>query len=288
MPEGRLLVLHALTGLHPGSGSSIGFVDLPVQRERHTQWPVIPGSSLKGVLRSATKENGLPDDDVKTLFGPDTANAHEHAGAIGFVDARVLAFPVRSLRGVFAWVTCPAVIERLRRDSELVGVTPPATPPSVDKEQIRCAKNAPLLIDDGKAVMLEEFEFNVSGEADAIGEWIATHAIRDATQKARVALLSDNDFTHFVRYATEVTARIGLDASSKTVREGALFYEEVLPPETVFYSPILGARSRRAGDSREANELLTVLQGAAPKVIQVGADETIGRGFCRLRWIGGE
>ena len=33
-----LLFLHAQTSLHPGSGTALGVVDLPVQRERHTQW----------------------------------------------------------------------------------------------------------------------------------------------------------------------------------------------------------------------------------------------------------
>lgn len=54
--EKQLMFIHALTGLHPGSGTALGVVDLPVQRERHTQWPTIPGSALKGVLRDACRE----------------------------------------------------------------------------------------------------------------------------------------------------------------------------------------------------------------------------------------
>ena len=52
-----LLFIHTLTRLHPGSGTALGVVDLPVQRERHTQWPLIPGSSLKGILRDACRES---------------------------------------------------------------------------------------------------------------------------------------------------------------------------------------------------------------------------------------
>ena len=61
MPEANLLFIHALTGVHPGGGTALGVVDLPVQRERHTQWPMIPGSSLKGVLRD-TCRLALGDD----------------------------------------------------------------------------------------------------------------------------------------------------------------------------------------------------------------------------------
>ncbi len=53
MPDSALLFIHCLTGLHPGSGTALGVVDLPVQRERHTRWPIVPGSSLKGVLEDS-------------------------------------------------------------------------------------------------------------------------------------------------------------------------------------------------------------------------------------------
>ncbi len=104
MTETAMLFLHALTGLHPGSGTALGVVDLPVQRERHTGWPTIPGTSLKGVIRAEAKRLPL-SDSFYAVFGPDTQNAAEHAGAVAFTDARILAFPVRSLKGVFAWVS---------------------------------------------------------------------------------------------------------------------------------------------------------------------------------------
>ena len=31
-----LLFIHAQTSLHPGTGTALGTVDLPIQRERHT------------------------------------------------------------------------------------------------------------------------------------------------------------------------------------------------------------------------------------------------------------
>ena len=127
-----LLFLHAQTAMHPGSGTALGVVDLPVQRERHTQWPVIPGSSLKGVLRDCCRQqvpgkrgrDADADPDLVTAFGPPAAEADKHAGALSVTDARILAFPVRSLRGVFAWVTCPAVLQRLGRDLQLAGLSP--------------------------------------------------------------------------------------------------------------------------------------------------------------------
>ncbi|HLY31875.1 MAG TPA: RAMP superfamily CRISPR-associated protein, partial [Ktedonobacterales bacterium] len=46
-----LLFLYTETPLHAGTGASLGIVDLPIQREVHTQYPMIQGSSVKGALR---------------------------------------------------------------------------------------------------------------------------------------------------------------------------------------------------------------------------------------------
>ena len=44
------------TPLHAGSGSDLGIVDLPIQRERHTSFPKIEGSSFKGAVREAVEK----------------------------------------------------------------------------------------------------------------------------------------------------------------------------------------------------------------------------------------
>lgn len=47
-----MLYLYVETSLHAGSGSSIGIIDLPIQRERVTQFPLVQASGLKGKLRA--------------------------------------------------------------------------------------------------------------------------------------------------------------------------------------------------------------------------------------------
>ena len=279
-----LLFIHALTGLHPGSGAALGVVDLPVQRERHTQWPIIPGSTIKGILRDACRRRS--DNNVFTLVGPETSDATAHAGALSFTDARILAFPVRSLRGVFAWVTCPAVLSRLNRDLTLMGMGSLNDMPQLGKDQVCCAEDSPLLVQQSKMI-LEEFEFSRTADATAVAEWIATHAVSDADTanriKSHLAVLHDDDFTHFVRHATEVTARIGLDYQRKTVKDGALFYEEFLPPETLFYALVLAEDSRRPEDPKSASDVMEALQTVMPELLQIGGDETIGKGLCAVR-----
>ena len=290
MPESTLMFIHALTGLHPGSGTALGVVDLPVQRERHTGWPIVPGSSLKGVMRAENRRRfGKADEDTLVAFGPEPADAHDHAGAVSFSDARILAFPVRSLTGVFAWTTCPAVLVRLARDLDVVGGGGLPGFPSPGRDAVACAVASPLLA-SGDRVMLEEFEFARDGDADDVADWVASRAVRDEGTadrlRSRLAVLHDDDFTHFARNATEVAARVGLDAELKTVRRGALFYEEYLPPETLFYALVTAGESRRATRPASAEDTMRWLASHAPPVLQIGGGETVGKGFCAVRFAG--
>jgi CRISPR-associated protein Cmr4 len=302
-----LLFLHAQTGLHPGSGTALGAVDLPVQRERHTGWPTVPASALKGVLRDACREaakgayNGdrkrANDEDpaLVAVFGPGKAGeASDHAGAFAVTDARLLAFPVRSLRGVFAWVTCPAALVRLARDLTLAGVAPApfAVPNEVKDEQILCAANSPLLV-GGTSAVLEEFEYARSGACDDLAAWLAARATDDLTRerlKGHLAVIGDNAFTHYAKHATEIVARVGLDYDTKTVRDGALFYQEVLPAETLLYSVALAHPSRRDKHPMTAHDVLEYVgkQLRTKSVIQIGGDETVGKGLCFARLTAGK
>ena len=42
-----IITMYAISPCHAGSGTSIGTVDLPIQRERHTNWPLIASSGVK-------------------------------------------------------------------------------------------------------------------------------------------------------------------------------------------------------------------------------------------------
>ena len=280
------MFIHCLTATHPGSGTALDVVDLPVQRERHTQWPTIPGSTLKGVLRAATKSGGTEWE--QTAFGPDTRNAADHAGAISISDARILAFPVRSLKGVFAWVTCPAVLDRLRRDLKIMGFGKDPFPRqmNVEDSSVLCPENSPLLIDGG-GMLLEEFDFKWEGDDQGVAKWIAKYTVVDAATaeriKSNLAVISDDNFGHFVRHATEVSARIGLDSETRTVKEGALFWEEHLPPETLFYAMVTSSDSRRRDDDSKAAEILEGLRNALPETLQIGGNATLGKGLCAVR-----
>src|ERR1700676_3688005 len=124
--ETSTLYLYTESPLHAGAGSGLSSIDLPIQRERTTQYPMIQGSGIKGKLRSVAedmverKAGTLTDEKVTIMFGPKTTGS-DHAGALIAGDARILLFPVRSLSGVFAYTTCYDVLGRFKRDKERSG-----------------------------------------------------------------------------------------------------------------------------------------------------------------------
>ncbi len=258
-----------------------------MQRERHTDWPIIAGSSLKGVLRAQC--NTLSDHesdkchDVLVAFGPATSAASDHAGAISITDARILAFPVRSLKGVFAWVTCPEVLQRFSRDRSIIGATGLEHIPKLKKDHAVCARNSPLLVSEDKMI-LEEFEFSVMSDEVNLGFLDQAFADEDTQRRFQdhLVILHDDDFTYFVRNATEVVARIGLDYEQKTVKTGALFYEEYLPAETLLYALILCSQSRRKDYERSPDQILQWLNDQDIKFLQIGSGETVGKGLCTV------
>src|SRR5438132_14052376 len=65
--ETTMLYLYVETPLHAGVGSGLSSIDLPIQRERTTQYPMIQGSGIKGKLRATAEFEKLADLEI--LFG---------------------------------------------------------------------------------------------------------------------------------------------------------------------------------------------------------------------------
>jgi len=295
-----VLGLYAETSLHCGAEGGTGYVDLPVQRERHTLYPVIPGSTLKGVLSDELRGN-LADADHLAIFGryiePATEGgvAGTSPGSVSFGDGILIAFPVRSSQAPFHWVTCPFVLERAFRALD-ADVQAPADPGpgrawareggTVLLEELRL-EGAPLpAFFDGEAGGLSRLLGLFPGEARGF-------AYTRGLFPGRLLIVSNQNFKHLVETGTEVLTRIKLNALGTTTnlegedyahlgpwdRQGNLFVEEVVPPETLFLAALRGDGSRQ----KQLGEAL----GNRP-VIRLGGDETIGRGVTHLTFVARE
>jgi CRISPR-associated protein Cmr4 len=283
-----LLLLTSETPLHAGAGQSVDGIDLPIQREVHTDWPCVFGSAVKGALR-AHAEQRMADQHIAIadLFGPDHGGAQErdtsHAGALLVGDATLLALPVRSLQSSFKWVTCPQAITRFVRTAERLGLAlalPTFAQPERDK----------ALGQGDSKLFLEEFRFEQSPDAciEALAKALAPlsgGALDEATLVQRLVLVNDDIFSFLVRNATSVQPHIAIDSAKKTVKDGALWFEETLPPETLLYVPLTATASRRKGGDLTAAQVLAQFEQLLPKGknwLQLGGNETTGMGWCRV------
>ncbi len=100
----------------------------------------------------------------------------------------------------------------------------------------------------------------------------------------RMCVVHDDVFSFLLDTATEITARIRLQADAKTVVDGGLWYEEALPTETILSGIALVAPTLAAGISTV--EVFEFLGKLTTKTLQFGGKATVGRGLCRMQLVG--
>ncbi|MEN7546979.1 type III-B CRISPR module RAMP protein Cmr4 [Rapidithrix thailandica] len=330
------LFLICQSPLHAGSGSELGIVDLPIQRERHTSFPKIESSSLKGAIREAIerkvynnpetnktfKSLDANDTKIHRAFGYDEGSlkdsekkalkdlfenknkkgeyATDFAGALGFTDARLLFFPVKSMKGVFAWVTCPKSLKQFVEDMKMAKLQIAALEEvanfSLKEHSCITTSQAEVILkgDKGSNVILEEYTFNVSEvkvELENLGKWLADNILHEGNQvwaeklAKDIIILPNDDFKDFVNLSTEVITRTKIDNSTGTVATGALFTEEYLPAESIMYSLVLTAAEFKAEDRIEEGSIRNFFNENLPPIVQIGGNATLGKGIVTTKFL---
>lgn len=309
-----ILFLYAETPLHVGSGSALGAVDLPIQRERMSGLPMVQGSGVKGALRAELKPmKGDKEAIYKALFGREAPSGQgpdqeeDKAGAISVLDARLLLFPMRTVWGGFAWVTSPMVLERLARDLELAGEPAGKTLAELRPDGSGTCLVAPgSTIAKGGKLFLEDFEYEAKESAalTPLANWLGTHALPAVSSydpfrsrlPAQLAIVADDELKFLATHATEVVTRVRIDDKTGTVADGALWTEEALPAESLLWSVVFTADERperpkagkEGGDTREpykAQKLRDELAKELQKTtrLRIGGDRSVGRGIVGVR-----
>jgi CRISPR-associated protein Cmr4 len=284
-------LLKVLTPLHIGAGQGLGHVDLPIVREAHTNFPYIPGTSLKGALRhleinqvarargerpSQVEERltknkfDQKEEDILRLakiFGVAGEGAEEGkevgAGKVLFSDAFIVLFPAKSAKGIFSLTTCPYVINRF---FELLGIDQRVKDVPEGKVKVLNTNGHKNLINN--KLLLEEFVFEAeeSEELKKFVELVGTFV--EEKNKPRIVCVNDTDFMDFVSNYTEVQTHIKIDLDTGTVKEGALWTEEYVPAESVFAFSLV---------------FLEELDFTPPTTFHLGGDITTGKGFVKVQ-----
>jgi CRISPR-associated protein Cmr4 len=282
--------LHCLTPLHNGAGQGLGGIDRPLIREVTTGYPFVQSSTLKGAFKGLAGKG----DWQSSAFGAPGTDGHQ--GCALFGDANLLLFPARSLAGTFAWITTAPVLARYARLADLAGdpngLGAAAGKVAAATQNLGAATAAgtsasrPVLAIEDR-YFLEGSSLTVDSQpatdVDALAGMLASVLFEPGDAfwppffRARLLVVDADVFVHFVNHATQVEANIEIGEKGVTT-EGSLRYTEFLPAETVLYH-LLQVETPLGGGST-ANVIETGLK-ALPTTIQLGADESKGKGIAR-------
>lgn len=253
-----LSLIKAVTHLHVGVGRAGGIVDLPVQRDEYG-FPCIYSSSLKGALRTALLWACLKDGKtaeqarliIKALFGPEPEPEESFESSVSILDAKLLAMPVRSLKGVYAYVTAPLLLENLLdycqlHEVNVVSELSKNVNGLLEKARELKAGEA-LCIGDKNQLSIEEFGGKIVLVEE---EWIEVKETKNNSSLDKLGLvklglekpllvLHDDQAIHVINRSLLRLTRVRLNRATKSVEEGGLWSEEYVPAKTFFVSSLL-------------------------------------------------
>ncbi len=262
MSNGFIFTTKTYSPLHAGVGQSIGKVDLPIEREKHTEYPCVYATGLKGSLRSHSKGK-LSDEEINKIFGDKKGN--EGAGSAVFTDLKLLLFPVRSSEGSFKYVISENVIARFKRDFKLIKNTEFAGNFGDKVEYV----DSLSYIDPNQHIILEDFIFDKKAPTD---EAVLGISLND------IYVIDEDVYKYLVTNATQIIARNVLDDKTKT--SDNVWYEEALPPDSILYSFVRPSIVSETED--DLTQLQQMLSDEENKIFQIGGNETVGYGICEV------
>ena len=283
MSDCKTYWLHALTPVHAGVGFGSGFIDLPIMREKLTNWPLIPGSSVKGVLRD--RYEMTQNSHLELAFGKG-GDENSNAGAIVFTDARVVCLATRSYYGTFAYVTSPMVLSRLARDADATGAASLKNLPAVSLSESAVVPADDSVIRYNGQTCLGELNLpcTASSEAATWAAAIASAVFADETWAKiftkRFVIVPDATFDFLCETGCEVNARIAIDRKSKTVKNGHFWYEESLPAESILSGLVWCDRVYEKEAKITSAQLLAGVCDEE-QILQIGGKATVGKGRMR-------
>ena len=298
--EMRLYFMQTRSGLHCGVGQGISDIDLPTAKDAVTGHPLVPGSSVKGVLRDHFDDG---TSGATAAFGTPSGSGADRAAALSFTDSRLVCLPVRSYFGTFAHLASPYTLQKLKEELQRAGfhqLPPVPLFQTVGENEnfhaMVCSDTR--LVHQGRfagRLLLEELDLLVDSREDnptdqwarLIGACIYPDDVGAREQFCRgFAIVDDNVFDFFCETALPVAAHNTIGENG-VVADGALWYEEFVPAEAVFSGAVYGTDSR-IGTERFAADALLDLVCDEPLDIQVGGSATTGRGLVTLFFIRNE
>lgn len=248
-------IIRNVTNLHVGSGDiNFDIVDNQVQKDNKI--PIIHSSSLKGAIKEHFEENN--SGFIKEIFGDENI-----PGSYIFFEARLLMRPVRSNKRPFFNATSAETVKDLINMLETFNIN------DTIKENLRQFYNQ---IKDIKEISVINSDFNeVFIEDDKAKN--KNINIDKNLEELGFKNLVIYPFDKFQELELPVIARNKIDEKGKSEN---LWYEEVVPRFSSFYTFII---------KTDKEEIRKEFDKFMKEIIQIGANKSIGYGFCEFKRI---
>jgi len=306
--EASLYLFRSVTPIHVGSGRGGELVDLPIQRDS-MNLPIIFASSIKGAFRSIFENKNFEED----LFGPKPEVSSQFAGAVAFLDARILMFPVRSLKNLYCYVLSPISLRYLLEYLVIVSKFSNKTDISnyidsikvlitkakdLGSNEILLSKNAKdfLTLNNLGIILNETFIYKEpnsiklldnAGEnaLKEISKLLNFVKVDDKTVK-RIVIVHNEQFKDLLERSIIRQIRIRLKPETKIVEKGALWSEEYLPRDSFLIWGCLFSDSKKS-DNIKASDLKQAFESelfsnSNMGYIILGGEITIGKGVLEV------
>ena len=271
------ILMKTKTNLHVGSESiNYNIVDKTVQKDSITTLPVINASSSKGALRYHFKTKDTDETLMEQIFGKEASSSGDgKEGELKFLDSYLLFLPLRATNKPFYHVTSKAnLLSFLDFYSGLCGET----------EGLEKARKIVEKLEENKVLNADDtqIEDHSCDKQDLnIDDLLALFP--DNIKPQNIAIFSDENFIDACEHLP-IIARNKIevrDTDDNVIEKSNLWYEEIVPRESIFYTAHLAYKNHSKRTTNRAkhtyNDFYEQLQNG---YIQVGANASIGFGLC--------
>jgi len=273
MSDFRVGYMYSLAPIHCGGEGDLGNI-LEIAREVHTNFPYVPGSSLRGSLRNEVEVQNQTAAEAlfgKTLDEKGQMGVHQ----VWFGDARLLWIPMRTMsvhnRDVFIWVSCHSLI----RDHAIVtGQKTEILPNHTVGTRagiyfVADARIEVKLLSDAQkqAILLKSWPDSLQDTVKSVWE-------------SNFIILPDADFQVLMEHSlwTQVRNKIqGKNDGANQEGSAEVFWTDVcIPRDTILYYPWGYSLLRNNPITEEQhNCLVNIVKG----LFQIGGQANVGRGW---------
>jgi CRISPR-associated protein Cmr4 len=277
--ETKVFLIKPFTNMHVGSGkTNAGIVDNTIQRDVLTTLPVINSTSLKGALREYA-DNHFSKEHVTFAFGSgnekkdgiEQDNKANKAGKYIFFIASLLSIPARSNNIPFLNATTRSIIKNFIHQIELLRMD---ECPIIDNNTFEAFKAlSEIEFQEGEKAIC--FEKKLS---NAVVEFYNIKTVEKEIAPDKLAILKrwigENPvIVHESIFDKEIVGKLPIIARNylENGQSANLWYEEILPRESVFYTFIAKSKDKDNWD----------IDFDGIKV-QIGANASVGYGYSTI------